>query len=398
MLIGQAVRLFLQLPQHQPGQKNPFTNDDLIVWMACFVLDTLVSLRLGKPSQMRSLDLPEALHPLDARFRELSDPQSHSNSPGMTPSPVAALFQQYKFARILSHALSARTGGGSRDPSTVGSGPADLVQSLDPPFHFCNALVHGGLATKAPAAFLVHAGFLTASMLLAPASMPRLIDSLIDVVGQCVSAVGAETSPLLLSLYLELAVGEGRLDCLKQDERARTVDLLQVLKGRSEAPPVGIGALGLTPQSAMEGMTPENQSSSAHMFPVDPAGMTGGSMHAGSSLDGSVGFGSARTPTMLHPANSCPTPASSVPPPMNALIGGGMADGSHHHHPHPHHQDMMNLGRMAGYPLDYDAMLDELSSLDYVDNIEPDPQFMANLGFAPGSELNEMFTGHYGTM
>ncbi len=35
-------------------------------------------------------------------------------------------------------------------------------------------------------------------------------------------------------------------------------------------------------------------------------------------------------------------------------------------------------------PIDYDAMLEELGSIDYTDNVELDAQFMANLGFAPG--------------
>ncbi|PKS05123.1 hypothetical protein jhhlp_008490 [Lomentospora prolificans] len=389
MLIGQAVRLFLQLPKYHTGQKNPFSQQDLIVFMACFILDTLVSLRLGKPSQMRSLDLPDTLHPLDAQFRELSNPPDCSNNPSMAPSPMAALFQQYKFARILSQNLSMRTGGGN--PSSAGFGPAELVQSLDPPFHFCNALVHGGLTPKAPAAFLVHAGFLTTSILLAPASMPRLIESLLDVVGHCVSAVGANTSPLLLSLYLELAVGEGRLDCLKPDERSRTVELLQTLKGGSDnqeatcgPQSVAAGSIGLTPQSAMEGLTPENPSS-VPLFGGEGVGMRN-NVHSRGALDNSSGFTTTTAPNILH-SNSCAAPGNSVP--INPLLGNGMGNENH---------GMMNLGRMGGYPVDYDAILDELSSLDYVDNIEPDPQFMTNLGFAPGSELNEMFNGHFGSM
>lgn len=59
---------------------------------------------------------------------------------------------------------------------------------------------------------------------------------------------------------------------------------------------------------------------------------------------------------------------------------------------------MVAPGVSEGYTnsMDYDAILDELSSLDYVDSNEADPQFMANLGFAPGCELNDMFGGHFG--
>ncbi|KAL7962736.1 hypothetical protein V8C34DRAFT_324489 [Trichoderma compactum] len=41
--------------------------------------------------------------------------------------------------------------------------------------------------------------------------------------------------------------------------------------------------------------------------------------------------------------------------------------------------------------VDYDAILEELGNIDYADSIDVDPQFMMNLGFAPGCNLEEMF-------
>ncbi|KAK2071421.1 hypothetical protein P8C59_005849 [Phyllachora maydis] len=50
----------------------------------------------------------------------------------------------------------------------------------------------------------------------------------------------------------------------------------------------------------------------------------------------------------------------------------------------------------SGPPLDYDAILDDLGSLDYTDRIESDQQFMANLGFAPGCDLADILTREFG--
>gem|GEM_PF-6020062 len=44
-----------------------------------------------------------------------------------------------------------------------------------------------------------------------------------------------------------------------------------------------------------------------------------------------------------------------------------------------------------------DAILDELGTIDYTDGIGMDPQFMVNLGFAPGCDLGEMFQGDFGS-
>jgi hypothetical protein len=46
---------------------------------------------------------------------------------------------------------------------------------------------------------------------------------------------------------------------------------------------------------------------------------------------------------------------------------------------------------------DYDALLDDLASIDYADRIEADPQFMVNLGFAPGCDLNEVLSLDFAT-
>lgn len=82
-----------------------------------------------------------------------------------------------------------------------------------------------------------------------------------------------------------------------------------------------------------------------------------------------------------------PIPNNSSITPLNPVLNAGFENSN---------SVMAPPAMPEGYAMDYDAILDELSSLDYVDRSEPDPQFMANLGFAPGSELNDMFGGHFG--
>lgn len=48
--------------------------------------------------------------------------------------------------------------------------------------------------------------------------------------------------------------------------------------------------------------------------------------------------------------------------------------------------------------LDYDALLEDLSSMDYIDRVDADPQFMANLGFAPGCDISEILSREFGAI
>ena len=384
LLVGQAVRLFLhlQLPRQCSREEATFAKQDLIVFMACFILDTLVSLRLEKPSHLRPEDLPNTLHPSHPQFRLFSAAQEPLGTIS-SPSPLAVLFQQYKFSRILNHHLYSRTGETSTLP---GSRPADLIRSLDPPFHFCNALVHADLTPKAPAASLVHAAFLAASVLISPISMPRLIESLIDVASHCVSGAGAHGSPILLTLYLELAIGNHRIECLKADEQIRMLEILNILKGRHESSRYTHSVEGpsMTPRSAMEGLTPD-QAASGPMFAGDSPGMPE-YIRAGDFSDTRAPYNN--NPVAPGAIQSRADTSSDAAVRLDPLLGGDLNNDD---------QGMVNLGRLGACSVDYDAILDELSSLDYVDNIEPDPQFLANLGFAPGCEPNEMFNGNFGS-
>lgn len=61
----------------------------------------------------------------------------------------------------------------------------------------------------------------------------------------------------------------------------------------------------------------------------------------------------------------------------------------------PYPGDGMAVDAFGGAPgapgtLDYEALLDDLSAVDYLDRLDADigSQFMANLGFAPGMDNN----------
>lgn len=394
-LIGQAVTLLLQLIKNHGGHEKVAQERFPVVLMACFVLDTLVSLTLGNPSHMRSLNLPTFLNAPGLQAGNLMAGRGAPTSMGRCSdtdafsspkvAPLTSLYQHYKFAKVLSQHLSPSAAAPS---PAFRSGPSDIIESLEPPFHFCNSLVQGSAEEEAPSAVLAQAGFLTGSILLSSAPAPRLLQNLLDKVRQYAPGAGSRPPPPLLALYVELATGDDRMSCLSPDEREKTAALLAALKGgmrnicsdsirRSTV--AGNPRLPPPPQpQPMRGLTSEQP------LPMsDPRGRTFSHTHSADPTATTGPYGAFGMPNTIRPL-----PNNSGVPPLNPVLNTGFEDNNSGMVPPP--------AMPEGYSMDYDAILDELSSMDYVDSSEPDPQFMANLGFAPGSELNDMFGGHFG--
>ena len=398
LLIGQAVTLLLQIIKDYGDHGRDLQDQHRVLLMGCFVLDTLISLSLGNPPHMRALDLPSFLDIFGHQASEVATPRGVLMSAGRpshpdivsdfesTPPPITALFQQYKFARVLSQHLSPRTTSPS-PPSA--SRASDLVESLEPPFHFCNSLIRGSIIRKAPGAVLAETGFLTSSILLSSAApAPHLIESLVDMVGQYMSHSDPGARPVLLAVYVKLATQDGRLNCLGPDGRARTVALLAALRGQAG--------------SADSGPTPKPSQIKAPNIPPTSLGQLGGSaseqpptvshVHentfSNASLNGHMNTSvPLNTFAMHNPLLPNHNNAIGAIAPSNRVLNAGFDS---------QNSPLVNSNMPEGYSTDYDAILDELSSMDYVDSNEPDPQFMANLGFAPGCELDDMFGGHFG--
>ncbi|RYP04277.1 hypothetical protein DL764_004540 [Monosporascus ibericus] len=387
LLIGNAVRLLLQSKQDHIERQFTSADPDSLLFMACCVLDTLVSLNLGQPSHIRTADYPTALQRLQMPPEPLAgwEPipgigpclNGDASSKQAAPSPVVCLYQLYKFCAVLSRNVE--------QPNSLDSSPAaaDLVKALDPPFYFCNTLIHGGFSPRAPSAFLVQAGFLTSSMLLTPDSRPYLMGSLIDVVEACLNKFAACGSPLLLLLYLELASSNGRATGLQHGDRMRLEMALESLENRSG----GDDTTAISHNESLTHSVRSGQSADtpfttqvqplAPPFGVQEAGPIDFNMHSRSYLD----HGSNWVPAVANTLSSVIRAGHDVnilDPMLEKGLGRNIAD-----------MTTADSGA-GGCAVDYDAILDELASLDYVDSMDPDPQFMANLGFGPGCETQDM--------
>ncbi|KAJ0162353.1 Quinic acid utilization activator [Colletotrichum tanaceti] len=404
LLIGLAVRGGMALTDRQArerhhdsfsGHSTSSTDDSYSnsldrVLKTCLMLDTIVSLRLGQTPHMRTNDMKE-------KTTEETGPEEWApwvpragfgtgNAEGVA-QPVQSLSsfnQLYQFFRTLNQAVES----GSANPKI---GAANLVQALDPRFSFCNSVVFGASTIPIlPSAFLIQATFLVATLTLMADARVSLIWSLMEVLESSISYFGAAgVSPLLVT-YMSIAGTKTCVHALRDDDKTRwnslMVDFMAVWQDRTsnrEYSPMDADQSDQTP-TRVESATPQlaQKASSVRRNSQYPFPMNPDSYHSNGS-----GFLQTASSASPSTARTMPfTPGSQLDTFPSGFMG---------HLPSAQASYLMGQG---AHGIDYDAIMDELASIDCTDSMESDPQFMANLGFAPGSDLTDMLRGEYGGM
>nr|UOF75596.1 Q-system transcription factor [synthetic construct] len=106
-------------------------------------------------------------------------------------------------------------------------------------------------------------------------------------------------------------------------------------------------------------------------------------------------YGSVNTHGIL---STYPPPATHLNEASVALAPGGAPPrppppyvDSTTNHP-PYHSNLVPMANFGYSTVDYDAMVDDLASIEYTDAVDVDPQFMTNLGFVPGCNFSDINT------
>lgn len=403
LLIGLAVRGAMALTDGRSrdrgrnsvsGQAAPLTpeaNSTALdrVMMACLMLDTIVSLGLGQTPHMRTSDMKDK--PTDENGPEEWAPWVPRTGFGSeevdgavhAAQSLSSFNQLYQFFRTLNQSVES----GTAAPQI---GAANLVQVLDPRFSFCNSVVFGASTIpKLPSAFLIQATFLGATLTLMPDARVSLIWSLMEVLENSIAQFGAAgVSPLLVT-YMSIANTKSCVKALRDDDKARwntlMGDLISVWQDRTtnaDSSVLDAEPGGKTPIQAEQSAPPFSQPAARQNphYPQFP-------MNTDSYHQNGNGFLPTASSASPSTARTMPfTPGSQ----LDAFPPGFMG-----HLPSAQTPYLMGQGP---HGVDYDAIMDELASIDCTDSMEADPQFMANLGFAPGSDLTDMLRGEFGGM
>lgn len=88
----------------------------------------------------------------------------------------------------------------------------------------------------------------------------------------------------------------------------------------------------------------------------------------------------------LERGSAPPPPPPPPRPPPPSYIANNLTNNPHHH------QNLVPIGNLGYSTVDYDAMVDDLASIEYTDAVDVDPHFMTNLGFVPGCNFNDIST------
>ncbi|OHF04637.1 hypothetical protein CORC01_00108 [Colletotrichum orchidophilum] len=361
------------------------------VLMACLMLDTIVSLRLGQTPHMRTNDMKE--RPTEESGSEEWAPWAPRAGFGLEdveaavqPAQSLSSFNQlYQFFRTLNQSVES----GSAGPKI---GAANLVQVLDPRFSFCNSVVFGASTIPIlPSAFLIQATFLGATLTLMADPRVSLIWGLMEVLESSISHFGAAgVSPLLVT-YMSIANTKSCVKALRDDDKTRWNSLMRSLMSVWQDRTMNVDSSPMDAESSEQ--TPAQVEPAVAHFSQHPSARRNSqfppfSMHADSyHHPNSNGFLPTASSVSPSTARTMPfTPGSQ----LDAFPSGFMGHLSSAQAPY-----LMGQG---AHGVDYDAIMDELASIDCTDSMESDPQFMANLGFAPGSDLTDMLRGEYGGM
>lgn len=434
MLVGTATRLALHLrgtgDLFMDGNRRDESTSRLgiLAMASCFILDTLTSACLGQPPTLQA-DLGDVLN-IVTSLGESAEDEAWRPIPGFGSAfqelvaqqayiqPLRTFRQLLNFTQILS--LNLNTASHNEFPNSTAAAE-DLAKSLDPKYSFCNSVIFGSSTPLVPSAFLLQIAFLATTTRLVQVHRASIISSLVEVVESCVSAFGVCGTPPIVVAFLSLVQRCGHINKMHEAEQTKWHSLMESLRQvwkkdePSQAqlaapygtpysstpgshrvtggPPTGDFSVGYEsghmqrgylPTRANNHMTaqldsPHHQSQlhpgSGYTLPQQTHGRHSGTQGFPMSPPGKSPAAASRTVPLASPSMSFQSSGIRGAGPSTLFHGGT---------------------ELANHSVDYDAILEELGSIDCPDGLDMDPQFMTNLGFAPGCDLGEMFQGDFG--
>ncbi|KAF4445502.1 QA-1F quinic acid utilization activator QA-1F [Fusarium austroafricanum] len=422
LLIGRASRLALyyrasashMFPVKQGGEAS-LNHSEVRVLAGSFILDSLASLCLGQPqvtSGIRyslpsvmigeSLDLNERWASVSG-FGKVSD-DGQESTPDCA-SPLSTFQQLFAFCRLWGASMDARLHNDRNPQRTT---PEDLVRSLDARFSFCNSLIFGGSTPRVPSAYLLQGMFLAITLDLVPGHRPSLLSNFIEVVESCLENFGPGGTPPIITILMEIVQQHGHGSRMPEHDQTKWNTTIEALTDSWKPKFQGLDAsknnqhtpssVGPTQHPIVSPLFMDEISTASHPshHTNNPAPITSGELE---HELGRMQQQQKEQQALSYERQRYQAAAERSPATSQSLYT--LTPNLTFHTLHTPSLDgqigSLTQNSMPSQLLDYDAILDELGSIDCSDGIDVDPQFMTNLGFAPGCDLGEMFQGDYGT-
>ena len=429
ILVGTAIRIFMSLTA--PRDYDQLRLRSVIA--AFFIVDTIVSAIYEKPTQLRMEDLVNVLPVPDNGLDEWQPwtPCDGFGSSGPTPSSQArnpahclSTFNQlYLMCKIISQNINPGRRGRISTPANPGSFAAAALQQCfeSSPFRSF-VLSPSQTAASVPSPYILRVVFLWAIQSLDETSNYHNL-AIAETVEEYAAKFGACGVPPLFTVCLSPTTAEPAMagnSPEKENFNALRSRLMAIWSTtghpRSQQrfpvqqnPQSRIGQFIEAPRAA----EPVSEWPNAFSVPT-PSSFYNNSNNSDltpqRALPGPDGnmFSNIHPTYMLSPYESSkqlntPPPTSLIHDTGESIAHSDMAgivppvlDPIQQQQQQQQQKSLANQATFAVTTMDYDALLDDLASIDYGDRAEVDPQFMMNLGFAPGCDLTEILTRDFG--
>lgn len=405
ILMGLACRIALGLGFHAQGKAEDSRQPHRI-YMGCFILDTILAMRLAVPPHLRAEDsLPPAASRDDdqdeweswvpcSAFGAQQTQAMHSRCPAHSISSLNSLYEIHR--ALSANLLAAHDNQMYRGDSYLMQVQA-AINKHSPRTAMAASVTHGGRPhAPLPSIYVLRLAFLCFEARLAASNVLPLV--ILQCLEAYISNFGVCGIPPLFSMYMSLVPHSEGLDGLSLEEKSRwrqvkaAVDFVWGPQSSAISPrPV---SLPLQPSSFP---TSHFRHGSTDALPNVQVPAPGCSYFASVPPDippagGHDVYHAPEAPVAPHlaiPPSAQPLSFLSpiISPPVHTEFDAlNLPDQPGQHFP-AHGRPSFSSGTF-----DYDAMLDDIASLDRSDRMESDPQFMTNLGFAPGSNLADVLT------
>jgi hypothetical protein len=400
IIIGRAMRLILSTEQHTHTtdtiNSRYLANNPVLA--ACYLLDTLLAICLGRPAHTAT----ELQHHGQSimSFCAPESPETWTAIAGFGPSiqnqpasgyPFLTLYQLLEFSITAGAKVQSDKQPHKPDRRITAD---DLVRSLHPRLQFCSSLNVGSFVPNMPSALLLQVAFL-ANTILISGHRASLLSGLLEIIEQIIEQFGGCGTSPLVACFMESVEKQVNFDDMRPSERSKWLWLREKVLSpwQSDQPLDSQNFYGHGSKR-----TEQLYSSATQSFTPPLHGQSYRSGSASAVLEeysqsnrlSAEGYTPYLEPYITpaypgKPTGSSTSPALQTP----SMPGQGSTDVARQ----ATQQFPVTIGNQ---PIDYDAIFDELGSIDYGDTMELDPQFMVNLGFAPGCNVADMFQGDFG--
>lgn len=419
LLVGFAVRILLVVRTQSPPDDDRSWSRMRALLVACYILDTLVSLRRNVPAHLKPEDVADL--PLPEDGQDQWEPWTPCEGLGgehtmlqmlRNPAyPLSTFNHLYGVTKLVSLELLPKVG--SLSPNASSEFRSRLQQVIGHTSPFSGFILAQDTASAfVPTAYLTRTFYLWASVFSEPAN-EHYSHLLIETLDQYQKRFGTYAIPFLVPTLLASLLALKEQSHSSQRFQRQLEEVLpaysSVWSGVSRGNHTDLQFIQLTEPPRPPTLTARppaiEQPPSASINPTNTRFISlpnpspynsNGVLELSSQPSGPRHYESPNTHGIV---GAYPRPVTHLGETTMAMTHGGapprapVAAYVDNTSTGPQHQHTVAPVANFGYSaVDYDAMVDDLASIEYTDAVDVDPQFMTNLGFVPGCNFSDINT------